>query len=135
MQVLAGRPHEAPVFSCTEPGSRTAFARVLSCPSILAAQAACPTAGADRDSTRKRPYEHLSASADAAAASPEPADDDSENSAATAEGTACAVVDTSPFAAFCKLSGCAACLQQRPALVLTQPSGILYPAWHLPNLF
>ena len=135
-QVLAGRPHEAPVFSCAEPGSRAAIARVLSCPSMLAAQAAHYPARADTESTRKRPYRHPLSREDAAAASLEPIDDGgSENSAATATGAACAAMDTSPFAAFCKLSGCAVCLQHRPALVLLQLSGDLHPAWQFPFLF
>ena len=111
VQVLAGCPHEAPVFSGTELGSRTIFTRVLSCPSMLAAQAGHHT-GAETGSGRKRPYEYDSSSEDAAPEAPAATNDDSGNSAATAEDAVCTTIDTSPFAAFCKLSGCVTCLQQ-----------------------
>ena len=106
-QVLAGCPREAPVYSSSQPGSRTIFARVLSCPSMLAAQPA-HHAGADMSSTKKRAYEYMSSSEDAAPPSPAATENDSGISAATAEDATCARMDTSPFAAFCKLSGYAA---------------------------
>ena len=114
MQVLAGCPHEAPVYSSGQLGSRSIFARVLSCPSMLAAQPACHVA-ADTSSVPKRPYEYISSSEDAAPPSPAATGNDSGNSAATAEDAACAHMDTSPFAAFCKLSGYAAWIIDSPS--------------------
>ena len=111
VQVLAGRPHKAPLFSGTEPGSRTIFGRVLSCPSMLAAQAGDRT-GDDTSSARKRPYECVTSSEEAHPESPTATNDDSGNSTATAADAVCATKDASPFAAFCKLSGCATCLPQ-----------------------
>ncbi len=130
MQVLAGCPHEAPVISSSQPGSRTIFARVLSCPSMLAAQPACH-AGADTSSAPKRPYEYMSSSEDAAPPSPATTENDSGNSAATAEDVACAYMDTSPFAAFCKLSGYAALIHHE----FPKPAADAYHNEHPPQCY
>lgn len=96
------RPHDPPLFSSIEPSIRTIIPRIFSAPSMLAAQANYQT-GADTSSARKRPHEVTSSSEDAAPAETE---NDSGNSAATAEDAACPAIDTSPFTAFSKLSGC-----------------------------
>lgn len=124
------RPCEAPVFSSPDHSMQTSIHRIFSAPSMLATQASYQT-GADMGSARKRPYEVASSSEDAAAAETE---DDSGNSAATTVDAACTAIDTSPFAAFSKLSGCLTSLRTlataQTSLALENPG--MYIRYHKP---
>lgn len=89
---------------------RLSLPRNVSAPSMLASEAmryAGLAPAAQPHSCGKHPCMYPSSSEEAAQERPAVTEDDSDNSTATAQDPAGDDMDTSPFAAFSKFSGCA----------------------------
>ena len=104
------RPHEAPVFSITQPAVCVRLPRNVSAPSMLASEAmrcAGWAPAAQPHSYGGQRCTYGCSSMEAAQERPAATEDDSDNSTATAQDTVGDDMETSPFAAFSKFSGCA----------------------------